>query len=344
VKGDICDTAALGGLISKHDVVLPLAAIVGAPACRINPTLSKMVNSEAQRRIIEATSIGQRVVFPTTNSGYGIGEKDAYCTEESPLRPVSEYGKDKVATEQAWLAKGNAVTLRLATVFGASPRMRMDLLVNDFTWRAVSDRSVVLFEENFRRNYIHVRDVVGAFLFALSHFDRMRGRHTMPACRRRISPSASSAKGSSSRSPIFTSSPRRSAWIRTGGTTWSAMINWRDSAGRQGHARRRHRRIDQGISDHQRTHTRTFEVRAPSEDMARIVITGLQGFSDIMSWKPSGKMGGHEILPLSRRIRPDPRRCGRFDVRRPRAGLRRSPGGFVRRHTIEPDPAGRLFP
>ncbi|MBP2678245.1 MAG: epimerase/dehydratase [Deltaproteobacteria bacterium] len=176
VKGDICDTAALGGLIAKHDVVLPLAAIVGAPACRINPTLSKMVNSEAQRRIIEATSIVQRVVFPTTNSGYGIGEKDAYCTEESPLRPVSEYGKDKVATEQAWLAKGNAVTLRLATVFGASPRMRMDLLVNDFTWRAVSDRSVVLFEENFRRNYIHVRDVVGAFLFALSHFDRMRGQ------------------------------------------------------------------------------------------------------------------------------------------------------------------------
>jgi len=176
VKGDICDTAALAGLIAKHDVVLPLAAIVGAPACRINPTLAKMVNFKAQREIIEATSKGQRVVFPTTNSGYGIGEKDAYCTEESPLRPVSEYGKDKVATEQAWLAKGNAVTLRLATVFGASPRMRMDLLVNDFTYRAVSDRFVVLFEEDFRRNYIHVRDVVGAFLFAISNFDRMRGQ------------------------------------------------------------------------------------------------------------------------------------------------------------------------
>ena len=176
VKGDICDTAALEELIAKHDVVLPLAAIVGAPACRINPTLAKMVNFKAQREIIEATSKGQRVVFPTTNSGYGIGEKDAYCTEESPLRPVSEYGKDKVAIEQAWLAKGNAVTLRLATVFGASPRMRMDLLVNDFTYRAVSDRFVVLFEEDFRRNYIHVRDVVGAFLFAISNFDRMRGQ------------------------------------------------------------------------------------------------------------------------------------------------------------------------
>jgi nucleoside-diphosphate-sugar epimerase len=176
VKGDICDTAALGGLIAKHDVVLPLAAIVGAPACRINPTLAKMVNFEAQRRIVEATSRDQRVVFPTTNSGYGIGEKDAYCTEESPLRPVSQYGKDKVATEQAWLDHGNAVTLRLATVFGASPRMRMDLLVNDFTWRAVSDRFIVLFEEDFRRNYIHVRDVAGAFLFALSNFDRMRGQ------------------------------------------------------------------------------------------------------------------------------------------------------------------------
>lgn len=176
VKGDICDAATLGGLVAKHDVVLPLAAIVGAPACKIHPTLAKMVNFEAQRKIIEATSKDQRVVFPTTNSGYGIGEKDAFCTEESPLRPVSEYGKDKVAIEQAWIAKGNAVTLRLATVFGASPRMRMDLLVNDFTWRAVSDRSVVLFEENFRRNYIHIRDVAGAFLFALSNFDRMRGQ------------------------------------------------------------------------------------------------------------------------------------------------------------------------
>lgn len=176
VKGDICDTSTLGGLIAKHDVVLPLAAIVGAPACKANPTLTRMVNNEAQRRIIEGTSDAQRVVFPTTNSGYGIGEKDAYCTEESPLRPVSEYGKDKVAVEQAWLARGNAVTLRLATVFGASPRMRMDLLVNDFTYRAVKDRFIVLFEENFRRNYIHVRDVAGAFLFALSNFDRMRGQ------------------------------------------------------------------------------------------------------------------------------------------------------------------------
>lgn len=176
VKGDICDTAKVAALVPKFDVVLPLAAIVGAPACKINPTLTTMVNRTAPLAIVEATSKDQRVVFPTTNSGYGIGEKDSYCTEESPLRPVSEYGKDKVVVEKAWLAKGNAVTLRLATVFGASPRMRMDLLVNDFTYRAYRDRFIVLFEENFRRNYIHVRDVVGAFLFALGHFDTMKGQ------------------------------------------------------------------------------------------------------------------------------------------------------------------------
>ncbi len=116
------------------------------------------------------------VLFPTTNSGYGIGEKDAYCTEESPLRPISDYGRTKVEVEKAFLDKGNAITFRLATVFGISPRMRMDLLVNDFTYRAFKDRFIVLFEEHFRRNYIHIRDVAKVFLFGIEHYDKMKGQ------------------------------------------------------------------------------------------------------------------------------------------------------------------------
>jgi nucleoside-diphosphate-sugar epimerase len=116
------------------------------------------------------------VIFPCTNSGYGIGEKNAFCTEASPLRPISEYGKDKVEIEKAYLDKGSAITFRLATVFGMSPRMRMDLLVNDFVYRAFADKVIVLFEEHFRRNYIHVRDVAKTFLFALEHYDRMKGQ------------------------------------------------------------------------------------------------------------------------------------------------------------------------
>ncbi len=176
VKGDICDSGMLKSLIPKFDIVFPLAAIVGAPACRNNPTLATLVNNTAQRTVVQAVSASQKVVFPTTNSGYGIGEKDNYCTEETPLRPISRYGKDKVEIESAWLEKGNAVTFRLATVFGVSPRMRLDLLVNDFTFRACRDRFIVLFEEHFRRNYIHIRDVAGAFLFGLENHERMKGQ------------------------------------------------------------------------------------------------------------------------------------------------------------------------
>lgn len=175
IRGDVCDGGRLDPLIPKFDVILPLAAIVGAPACKANPAMSRLVNRTAQLRIVDRVSPAQKVVFPTTNSGYGVGEKNNYCTEKTPLRPVSEYGRDKVDVEKAWLDRGNAVTLRLATVFGMSPRMRLDLLVNDFTWRACRDRFIVLFEENFRRNFIHVRDVAGAFLFALENHDRMKG-------------------------------------------------------------------------------------------------------------------------------------------------------------------------
>ncbi|MBF0120904.1 MAG: NAD(P)-dependent oxidoreductase [Desulfobacterales bacterium] len=175
IKGDICDDALMASLIPKFDIIIPLAAIVGAPACKINPTVTKLVNYEAHMSIVNLISKSQMVVFPCTNSGYGIGEKDAYCTEKSPLNPISEYGRHKVAIEKALLEKGNAVTLRLATVFGVSPRMRMDLLVNDFVYRAFKDRFIILFEEHFRRNYIHIKDVAKAFIFTIDNFNKMKG-------------------------------------------------------------------------------------------------------------------------------------------------------------------------
>jgi len=175
IKGDVCDSNLLRGLIAEHDIIIPLAAIVGAPACRRNPLLARMVNYESYMMMVDCVSADQQVLFPTTNSGYGIGEASSYCTEESVLRPVSEYGRVKVEIEQAFLNKGNAITYRLATVFGMSPRMRMDLLVNDFVYRAIRDGVIVLFEENFRRNYIHVRDVGKAFLFGIDNYDQMKG-------------------------------------------------------------------------------------------------------------------------------------------------------------------------
>jgi nucleoside-diphosphate-sugar epimerase len=176
IKGDVCDETLVKKLVSTFDIVIPLAAIVGAPACKMNPTLTRLVNYESQMMLMKQLSPSHKVVFPTTNSGYGIGEQDGYCTEASPLNPISDYGITKVQVEKAYLDKGNAVTLRLATVFGMSPRMRMDLLVNDFTYRAYRDNFIVLFEEHFRRNYIHIRDVAKAFMFGLEHYDQMKGQ------------------------------------------------------------------------------------------------------------------------------------------------------------------------
>jgi len=175
IKGDICDAALMKTLLPRFDVIIPLAAIVGAPACKKNPSLTRMVNHDAYMSMVKNIGNNQRVIFPMTNSGYGIGAKDAYCTEESPLNPISEYGKTKVEVENALHDKGNAVTFRLATVFGMSPRMRLDLLVNDFTYRAYKDGFIILFEEHFRRNYVHIRDVADAFVFAIENYDRMKG-------------------------------------------------------------------------------------------------------------------------------------------------------------------------
>lgn len=175
IRGDICDKSLIKELLPQFDIIIPLAAIVGAPACKKNPQLTKLVNTEAAEFLIENLSDSQKVLFPTTNSGYGIGEKDSYCTEESPLKPLSEYGISKVEIEKRFLDRGNSLTFRLATVFGMSPRMRLDLLVNDFTYRALTDRFIILFEEHFRRNYIHVRDVASAFIFGIQNFEQMKG-------------------------------------------------------------------------------------------------------------------------------------------------------------------------
>lgn len=174
VKGDVRDKAVLKPLLAAADGIIPLAAIVGAPACDLHPRESRSVNVGAIRLINQLRSKSQMVLFPVTNSGYGIGEEGVYCTEETPLRPVSRYGRQKVEAEKILMDTGGVIAFRLATAFGVSPRMRLDLLVNDFTYRAVRDRVIVLFEEHFKRNYIHVRDIARVFYFSLLNFERMK--------------------------------------------------------------------------------------------------------------------------------------------------------------------------
>ena len=175
LRGDARDTRLLDELVPKADVLIPLAALVGAPLCKDDPIAAQTTNQDAILELVKRTSQGQKVLYPTTNSGYGVGDTGQFCTEETPLRPISLYGVTKVEAEKAVLGNGNGVTLRLATVFGMAPRMRLDLLVNDFTWRAVTDRAVVIFEGHFKRNYIHIRDVAKGFEHALANFEAMRG-------------------------------------------------------------------------------------------------------------------------------------------------------------------------
>ena len=176
IRGDARDARLLDELVPTHDVVIPLAALVGAPLCARDAIGAVTINRDAVKAVVERLSTDQRLIYPTTNSGYGVGERDAFCTEDSPLRPVSLYGTTKVEAEAAVLDSGKGVTLRLATVFGIAPRMRVDLLVNDFTWRAVHDRALVVFEGHFRRNYIHIRDVAKTFLHVLDNYQSMLGR------------------------------------------------------------------------------------------------------------------------------------------------------------------------
>ena len=174
VRGDARDNKLMSSLVKEKDFIIPLACLVGAPLCDKFPQEARAVNFEAIKMILKFRSRQQKIIFPNTNSGYGIGKANIYCTEESPLRPISLYGKLKVEAEKALLRDGNVVTLRLATVFGISPRMRLDLLVNDFVYRAVNDRYVVLFEANYKRNYIHVRDAARAFIHVIDNFAKMK--------------------------------------------------------------------------------------------------------------------------------------------------------------------------
>ncbi|MBT4933377.1 MAG: SDR family oxidoreductase [Rhodospirillaceae bacterium] len=175
VNGDARNETLLKELLAKADVVIPLAALVGAPICAQDPIGATTTNLDGQMMLLKNLSPDQRVLIPITNSGYGIGEAGKFCTEKSPLRPISLYGQHKVQVEAEALSRDNTVSFRLATVFGMAPRMRIDLLVNDFTYRAVNDRAVVLFESHFKRNFIHVRDVTRAFLHALENFEAMKG-------------------------------------------------------------------------------------------------------------------------------------------------------------------------
>ena len=175
VRGDVRDERLMLPLLKKADVVMPLACLVGAPLCAQKPIEARSINLDAILMLLKNASKAQLFISPTTNSGYGTGQGCVSCTEETPMKPISLYGVLKVELEQALLAAG-AVSLRLATVCGVSPRMRLDLLVNDFTYRAVTDRFVVLFEAHFKRNYIHVRDVARAFCHALDNFDQMQGQ------------------------------------------------------------------------------------------------------------------------------------------------------------------------
>ena len=174
VNGDVRIESDMKPLITKADAIIPLAALVGAPLCNKDPIGAKTVNNESVMLLLDMVSKDQKIIMPTTNSAYGTGDINNFCTEESPLKPISSYAIEKVEVEKRLMEHENAISFRLATVFGMSPRMRIDLLVNDFVYRACRDKAIVLFESHFKRNFIHVRDVTKAFVHGLENFELMR--------------------------------------------------------------------------------------------------------------------------------------------------------------------------
>jgi len=176
IRGDARDKSVISPLMKEADSIFPLACLTGAPLCDKKPQEAQEIILDALKLILKLRGKDQTIIYPTTNSGYGIGEKGKFCTEETPLRPISLYGRLKVQAEEAVLGAGNGVTLRLATAFGVSPRMRLDLLVNDFTFRAVKEGYIELFEPHFKRNFIHARDVAHAFLHMLNNFDKVKNQ------------------------------------------------------------------------------------------------------------------------------------------------------------------------
>lgn len=177
IYGDVRNYELLRELCTKAEVIIPLAAIVGFPACAADPKLAKEINFDQILNIIKITKgKGKKILYPNTNSGYGLGDGETECTEESPLKPISVYGTTKVEAEKYLKTNTDAIIFRLATVFGVSPRMRTDLLVNDFTYKAITDKYIVVFEKNFKRNFIHIQDVADAFVFMLDNYDTHKGQ------------------------------------------------------------------------------------------------------------------------------------------------------------------------
>jgi len=176
VWGDARDENLMRSLVDGADLIIPLAALVGAPACERDPWLARSVGFDAIVMVERLRDRGQAIIFPTTNSGYGTKSGEVFCTEDTPLEPISTYAREKVEVEKRLLDSPETITLRLATVFGMSPRMRLDLLVNNFVYKAVTDRYIVIFEKDFKRNYVHVRDVADCFIHCIGNFEKMKGR------------------------------------------------------------------------------------------------------------------------------------------------------------------------
>jgi len=176
IHGDVRNASLLEKLCNESDAIIPLAAIVGFPACDAEPELAEEINYNQISNIVRFTrDKGKKILYPNTNSGYGIGVGQTECTEESPLNPISIYGKTKCHAEDLLKSSTDAIIFRLATVFGVSPRMRTDLLVNDFTYKAITDKYIVVFEKNFKRNFIHIQDVANVFLFMLENYEKYKG-------------------------------------------------------------------------------------------------------------------------------------------------------------------------
>lgn len=176
IHGDVRNEKLLEKLCNESDVIIPLAAIVGFPACASEPELAREINYQQIFNIVKFTNgKGKKILYPNTNSGYGLGTGQTECTEESPLTPISVYGTTKCEAENFLKTSTDAIIFRLATVFGVSQRMRTDLLVNDFTYKAITDKYIVVFEKTFKRNFIHIEDVANAFVFMLQNYEKYKG-------------------------------------------------------------------------------------------------------------------------------------------------------------------------
>ena len=174
INADVRNKKVMRSLIRKNEFIIPLAALVGAPLCEKNKNEAISVNLNSIKDLMKNVTKKNKIIYLTTNSGYGVGEKNKYCDESSPLNPISLYGRTKVEAEKIVLKFKNSIGFRLATVFGYSYRMRTDLLVNNFVFNSLKDKKLEIFEPHFRRNYIHVDDVVDGIIYSIKHFNKMK--------------------------------------------------------------------------------------------------------------------------------------------------------------------------